>query len=444
MFWTLNPIWFYVGIGGVLAVIFIHTVANRLAPKIQFSWVGFFDTGITRASFLLKVRDYLVLLLRCLTVLLLFLILAKPFLYNGKPPREIWVKDIPFDKVAEIYKKWGKFSEIRFSPSQKPKGKVALVGVWNEVPPVEYEVWSSEGSWKILSVDASSDRINIVIKTGNLPVKLKIHMQSPKTTLSDEIEIPKDTVFIYSASGNFMGDVIINIGYLTLYDYVLEKAEGGRVYGRGMDGEVIYYALKTTKANLKVGVDTVFKGLDIVFTKECKILDGLGLNYERGLVEFLFPDSGCVFRTGKPLLYDKRGNLVGVEYKGLKVFGFSPAYTGWGFTPEFLRFLSVFSRNIWKVYAFVGDSVKLGDNYTIKGKTSICCPDVFRGELPGIYRVYKGNDLKGIIVVNEKVGLRIPEPPKPLNNHIKIALILAVLLEMLLTFSSLKFPIWKG
>jgi hypothetical protein len=439
MFWTLNPTWFYLAISGVFVVIILHTVANRFAPKVLFPWVGFFNLGLSRSSLFLRLRDYLVVIIRSLIVFSLFLILAKPFLYKGKPPKEIWIKDVPPEKTAEILGSWGKFAEIRFSPSEKPKGKVALVGNWDIIPNAEYEIWGERESWKVLEIEAGTDEIKISLYSEK-PVKLKIRVISKETSISDEIEFEGEK--LYTLRGKFSGEVLITLGGRKFYDYVLEGGKGGEVFGKGTDREVIINALKVTGADLRVGIDTVFPGLDMVFVRKCEILKGLGINYRREMVEFIFSDSGCVFQGGKPLLYDERGNLVGVEFENLKLFGFSPSYTGFGFTPRFLRLLSLSSKEVWKVYLNVGDKVDLGENYEIRGKTTLCCPSVFKAESPGIYKAYKGDKLAGVIVSNLNYEIRVPEPPKPLENFVKIFLIFLLLLEVILT--SVKLKVWRG
>ncbi len=438
MFWTLNPLWLYLGLLSVLGVIILHTVANRLAPRVLFPWVGFFEKGLSRSSFLLRLRDYLLVVIRSLIVFLLFLIPAKPFLYHGKPPKEIWIKDVPPEKVAEILKSWGNFAEIRFSPNEKPKGKVALVGNWNETPK-EYEIWEDRLNWKVLDLDVGSEDIKISLHSQKF-VKLKVRISSENFSLSDEIEFEGEKV--YTAKGKFQGEVLIEIGNRRFYDYVLERENSGEVYGRGMDREVIYSALMVTGSNLRVGIDTFFPGLDMVFIRKCEILKDWGISYKRDIVEFIFSDSGCIFYNGRRILYDKRGRLVGVEFGNLKIFGFSPSYTGWGFTPHFLRLLSVHSKDVWKVYLKVGDSVNLGDNYEIRGRTTICCPSTFKSQGPGIYKVYKGGKLVGIIVSNADYEVKVPNPPKPLENAIKILLVFLILFELLLT--SVKLKVWKG
>ena len=434
MFWTLNPIWFYFALLSVLFVIILHTVANRFAPKVPFPWVGFFNLGLSRSSMLLKIRDYLVVIIRSLIAFFLFLILAKPIFYEGKPPKEIWIKDVSPEKVAEILKTWGNFAEIRFSPSEKPKGKVALVGTWNELPSGEYEVWGEKEVWKVLDFEVGSEDLRISLYSEK-PVKLKVKVISNGFSISDNLEI--DGEKIYTLRGKFSEEVLIRIGDRTFYDYVLEGGEGGQVFGRGVDREVVYNALKVTGANLKVGIDTIFPNLDMVFVRRCDLLKDLGISYRKEIVEFVFADSGCALYGGKKILYDRRGNPVGVEFGNLKIFGFSPSYTGWGFTPQFLRMISLHSKQVWKVYLRVGDSLNFGENYEIRGKTSVCCPSTFKAENPGIYKAYKGGKLAGIIVSNANYELKIPKPPKPLEGTLRIFLIFLLILEVILT--SIKF-----
>ncbi len=428
MIWTLNPLWLYVALVGAFLVVLIHTVASRFAPKVVFSWVGFFTSEATRTSFLLRVRDYLVLLVRTLIIFLLFLLLSKPFLYKGKPPREIWVKDVSVEDVRKILKDWGEFAVIRFSPSRNPRGKVALVGSWNEVPPVEYEVWSESFGWEVLTLRVDRSRLAMKIKNTGKKTNIKIRIKSAKLSLSDNITLPPETTVEYSVSGDFEKETIIEVGPLRIYEYVAGEKHKGRVAGKGMDREVVEAALDVSGSEVSVGIDTL-KG-KVLFVRRCKILENLGLKYRTGTVRFALSDTGCIFSMGEPILYDKNGNLVGVKFKDRYIFGFSPAYTGFGFTPEFLRLISIFSEKLWKLYASVGDSVRFGESVRIKGKTSLCCPRVFVPRVAGIYKIYKNESLVGVVVVNERVKVKIPPPPKPLNTYIRLLILTLLLLEI--------------
>lgn len=435
MFWTLNPLWLYVAIIGGLSVIIVHTVASRLSPKVEFSWIGYFVSGRTRAVFLLKVRDYLILFLRTLLVFLFLLLPSKPFLYKGKPPKEIWIKDIPLSEVQEVIKKWGEFAEIRFSPSTNTKGKVALVGSWNVYPNADYEVWSGNQGLDVIDVSLTSKELKLRIRNESSDRYVPIKVSGKSFSFADRIFLRKDSVVDYSVLGEFEGEVIIEIGNMKFYDYAIKVESKGKVFGRGLDREIIETALKITNSNIIVGVDTFINVPgSLSFVRECENLKDLNIRLREDVVKFVFSDSGCVFLDGEPILYDRSGKVVGVKHRDLYILGFSPGYTGWGFTPEFLRFISLFSKDVWKIYAKIGDSVELFNSYEIKGKTSVCCPDVFIPREPGIYKAYKDGEIKGIIVVNERTGIKIPEPPKPLDNWIKLGIVGILLLEIFLIF----------
>ncbi len=435
MFWTLNPQWLYIAVIGGLTVIIVHTVASRLAPKVEFSWVGYFTSGKTRAVFFLKLRDYLILFLRTLLVFLFLLLPSKPFLYKGKPPKEIWIKDVSLSDVQEVIKRWGEFAEIRFSPSTNTKGKVALIGSWNIYPNTDYEVWSGNQGLDIIDVYLSPKELKLRIRNKSSDRYIPIKVSGKSFSLADKIFLRRDSTVDYSVLGEFEGEVIIEIGDIKFYDYAVKGEAKGEVLGRGLDREILETAMKITNSNITVGVDTFINiPGSILFIRKCGKLKDLKLRFREDLVKFIFSDSGCVFLDGEPILYDKSGKIVGVKYRNLYIFGFSPSYTGWGFTPEFLRFISLFSKDVWKIYAKIGDSVELFNSYEIKGKTSVCCPDVFVPREAGIYKAYKDGELKGIIVVNEREGISIPEPPKPLNNWIKFIIIGILLFEMLLVF----------
>jgi hypothetical protein len=72
----------------------------------------------------------------------------------------------------------------------------------------------------------------------------------------------------------------------------------------------------------------------------------------------------------------------------------------------------------------------------------LCCTSVFKAESPCIYKEYKGDKIAGVIVSNLNYEIRVPEPPKPLENLVKIFLIFLLLLEVILT--SVKLKVWRG
>lgn len=428
----------YAALGGFLFTVVLHTVASRLAPKVPFSWVGMLTAGRVSGAILLRIRDILVVLLRSLLVFLVLLYPARPFLYRGKPPSEIWIKDVPPSTVRRIRETWGEFATVRFTPNPSPKGKVAIVGAWRNVPATEYEIWSPSSDWEVSDLSVSKEGVRLAIMNTGKGRWFHIMVENlGKIVLLDSFYVNSGSKGEYSATLTLSGPVRIELEGRTLYDYAHETVGRGRVVATGLEREVWEAALSSLNLEASVGVDTVLEEEgSLNFLTDCGRLKAEGLEVRPTIVEFAFRDSGCVFLSGKPVLLDVRGQVVGVEYGGRYLFGFHPARTGWAFTPDFLKFVPLLSRSFFKLYAAVGDTLRFPEPVEIRGGTRLCCTETFVPKAAGVYEVYKDGRPIGVIVANLRTAVDIPPPPKPLWPYILYAFLTVLLLEMLLTFSS--------
>ena len=436
MFWTVNPGWFYAALGGFLATVILHTVASRFAPRVPFSWIGMLTAGRVSGVLLLRIRDIIVVLLRSLLIFLILLYPAKPFLYNGKPPAEIWVKDVPSSTIRTIKETWGKFARVRFTPNPEPKGKVALVGAWSEVPSVEYEIWSPSFGWEIKDFNVSPEGIRVSIMNPGKGRWFHIRVEAQgRVVLIDSLYVEEGSNRTYSATLPLSGPVKMEVEGRTLYDYALKSHGRGRVVATGLDREVWEAAISTLGLDVVVGVDTVLSEEgSLNFLTDCERLKEEGLNVAPAVVEFIFRDSGCVFLSGKPILLDRKGQVVGVEYGGKFYFGFHPAATGWAFTPEFLEFVPIFSRSVFKTYTEVGDTVRFPEPVEIRGITRVCCPEEFVPKVAGVYEIYRDGRMVGVVVANLRTSVSIPPAPKALWPYLIYAFLIILALEMAITF----------
>ncbi len=434
--WSVNPLWMYVAVAGFVATVLIHTIASRLAPKVEFSWVGMLKGGRISGVLSVRIRDLLVILIRSLLVGLLFAYLAKPFIYRGRPPAEIWVKGVPLSVVKDIRRKWGDFAEIRFSYNPNPKGRVALVGQWEGLPSGEYEFWTLSSDWEVLDISVSDESFEVEIANSGEDRWFGVEVRSGgKTVLKDSFFIRGGETSRYTATLNLKGEITVSVENRTFYDYVLRERGETEVFAKGLEREIWDALAKTLGVDLTVGVDTLLKEEgSLSFVRDCEKLEGEGLEVERDVVEFVFEDSGCVFLSGTPVLLDGKGKPVGVKHTGGFVFGFSPVRTGWAFTPDFLKFIASFSKKRVKVYASVGDTVKFPEPTEISGKTKLCCPTEFVPKVPGVYALKRGGEDVGVLVVNPRYDVKIPEPPKPLWNYVLPIFLLLLTLEGLLLF----------
>jgi hypothetical protein len=361
---------------------------------------------------------------------------AKPFLYRGKPPAEIWVKDVPSATVRAIKETWGKFAGIRFTSNPSPKGKVALVGSWSEIPSTEYEVWSPSFGWEVKDFDVSSEGLRLTISNPGKGKWFHIRVeQRERTLLIDSIYVDDRSTGTYSATLPLSGAVKMTVEGRPLYDYAIKTLGKGKVVAVGLEREVWEAAISTLGIDVVVAVDTLLNGDGTLnFLTDCKRLEMEGLEVKPALVEFVLRDSGCAFLSGKPILLDRKGQVVGVEHGGRYYFGFHPATTGWAFSPEFLEFVPLFSRSVFKTYVEVGDTVKLPEPMEIRGITRMCCPDRFVPKVAGIYELYKDGRMVGVVVANLRTAVNVPPPPKAIWPYILYALLTFLILEVLLTF----------
>jgi len=416
--------------------VLLHTVANRLAPKVVFPWIGMLQKGKSAGVLWVRLRDLLVVLLRSLMVFFILLYPAKPFLYRGKPPAEIWIKDVPPRIIRKIKDEWGNFARIRFKPSENPKGKVALVGPWETVPNSEYEVWSASSDWEIRDLRVWKDGLELKVYNGGEDKWFKITVEGEGgILLSDSFRVAAGEIGFYSATLPLSGQVTITLNGYRFYDYVLQTSGEGRVFAKGLEREIWEALFKATDVTLTVGVDTVINtSKALIFSRRCSLFERLGLKVRPSTVRFLFSDSGCIFLSGKPVLLDEDSKVVGVLYGDRYYFGFHPTSTGWAFTPRFLQFVSLLSETPAKIYASVGDTLKFPTVVNVEGPVVRCCVSNFVLTRPGIYRIKEGGREKGIIVVNSSLGVKIPDPPFPLWRSLIFIFLIALSLEMLITF----------
>ncbi len=436
MFWTVNPLWLYAAGLGFLTTVVIHTVASRFAPKSPFSWVDMLTVGRVSGVFLLRLRDVVVVLLRATMVFLILLYPARPFLYRGKPPAEIWIKDVPSSTVKLIREKWGEFVRLRFSPNPSPKGKVALVGSWSEVPSTDYEVWSPAAGWEVKDYEVSPDGLRIVILNPGKGRWFHVSVSSGgKVVLKDSIFVPSGGTETYSAALSLSGPVRLTVEGKVLYDYVSRHEGKGKVVATGIEREVWEAAISTLGLDVVVGIDTILREEgSLNFLTDCDRLEGEGLKVRPTVVEFVLRDSGCAFLSGVPVLLDRRGQVVGVKRDGRYYFGFYPTLTGWALTPDFLKFVPLLSRSFFKVYAEVGDTVRLPGPMEIRGRTRMCCPERFVPKVAGVYELYRDGRPVGVVVANLRTSLSIPPPPRPLWPYILHVFLIVLAAEMLITF----------
>src|SRR3989339_1824923 len=73
----LNPL-FLIGISIVSIPIIIHLLSRKKPKKIDFSYLKFIEIASRRAIKKFRLRQYLLLLIRCLIIILFSLIFAKP------------------------------------------------------------------------------------------------------------------------------------------------------------------------------------------------------------------------------------------------------------------------------------------------------------------------------------------------------------------------------
>lgn len=426
----------YAAIAGFIGTVVIHTVASRFAPKVPFSWVDMLTVGRVSGAFLLRLRDVVVVILRATLVLLILLYPARPFLYRGRPPSEIWIKDVPSSTVKLIKERWGRFARLRFSPNPSPKGKVALVGSWEETPGTDYEVWSPSADWRIEDYWVSTNGLRLVILNPGDGRWFRISVISGgEVVLKDSLFVPSGKTGTYSATLTLSGPVKLEVGGRVLYDYVSPSKGEGKVVAGGLEREVWNSAIATLGLDVAVGVDTVLREEgSLNFLPDCHRLEEEGLRVRPTVVEFVFPDSGCAFLSGEPVLLDRRGQVVGVESNGRYYFGFYPTLTGWAFTPDFLKFLPLLSRSFFKVYTEVGDTVKLPGPMEIRGKTRMCCPETFVPKVAGVYELYRNGRPVGVVIANLRTTLSVPPPPRPLWPYILYAFLLVLSAEVLITF----------
>jgi len=424
-------------VGGGIFTVVLHTVASRLAPKVRFSWVDILKSGRTGGFLLLRLRDILVVLLRALMVFVVLLYPARPFLYRGKPPAEIWVKDVPPNLLREIRERWGEFARIRFSPTDAPSGKVALVGAWSALPSTEYEIWSMASDWEIRDFEATPEGLKLKILNTGKDRWFKILLQGDDgVLLSDSLFVPSGQERTYEVAIPLKGEVSLRIDGRVLHDYILEGKGGGLVVAKGLEREVWEALLKTLGLDLKVGVDTILKEAgSLNFTTDCGLLSESGLKAQPAEVVFVLKDSGCVILSERPVLLDAEGKVVGAYHDGRYFFGFHPTGTGWAFTPDFLRFIPLLSESASKIYVGVGDTVRFAEPVEIRGPTRMCCPETFVPSAPGIYRIYRDGNLRAIVVANVRTSVKIPDPPKPLWPYLLFIFLSLLAFEMLLVFA---------
>ncbi len=436
MLWTVNPLWLYAAGLGFLTTVIIHTVASRFAPRVPFSWVGMLTAGRVSGSFFLRLRDVLVVLLRASMVLLILLYPARPFLYRGRPPSEIWIKDVPSSTIKEIRERWGEFARLRFSPNPSPKGKVALVGSWSEVPSTDYEVWSPSAGWKVEDYEVSPGGVRISILNPGKGRWFHVSVSSgDKVILKDSLFVPSGNTETYSATLSLSGPVRLEVEGRVLYDYVSPRRGRGKVVATGIEREVWEAAISTLGLDVVVGVDTLLREEgSLNFLTDCGRLKEEGLEVRPTVVEFVLRDSGCTFLSGTPVLLDRRGQVVGVKDNGRYYFGFYPALTGWAFTPDFLKLVPLLSRSFFKLYTEVGDTVRLPGPVEIRGRTRMCCPESFVPRVAGVYSLYRDGRPIGVVVANLRTNVSVPPPPRPLWPYLLYAFLLLLSVEMLITF----------
>ena len=73
----LNPL-FLIGLSIVSIPIIIHILSRKKPRKIEFSYLKFLEIAARRAIKKFRLRQYLLLLIRCLIIILISLIFARP------------------------------------------------------------------------------------------------------------------------------------------------------------------------------------------------------------------------------------------------------------------------------------------------------------------------------------------------------------------------------